>query len=63
MDINEAVTEEQVKENKELIIDQFIKYCNSKDINNAYNLLSDDCKNEVFKNIETFNNNYIKVKL
>lgn len=61
MDINEVVTEEQVKENKELIIDQFIKYCNSKDINNAYNLLSDDCKNEVFKNIETFNNNYIKV--
>ena len=61
IDINEPVTEEQVKENRELIIDKFIKYCNAKDITNAYNLLSDDCKNEVFKNIETFNNNYIKV--
>lgn len=61
MDINEAVTEEQVKANKELIIDKFIKYCNARDITNAYNLLSDDCKKEVFKDIETFNNNYIKV--
>lgn len=43
------------------IIDNFISYCNSNDIQNAYNLISDDCKNEQFPNIKTFQEKYHKM--
>ena len=60
IDIKEQVTNEQVQEDEELIIDQFIKYCNKNDIQNAYNILTEECKNNLFPTIEDFNLNYVQ---
>lgn len=59
--IEETITEEQVKEDVELIIDQFIKYCNLSNAQEAYNLLTEECKQQAFPNIETFEKNYLKI--
>lgn len=43
------------------IMDEFIKYCNSKEIEKAYNLLTEECKKEQFlNNIENFKKDYIE---
>ena len=39
-------------------IQEFVDYCNSGNYQNAYNLLSEDCKNEVFGTLEEFISNY-----
>ncbi len=39
-------------------IDKFFNYCNAKKIDEAYNLLSDECKEEVYSSIESFKSNY-----
>lgn len=40
------------------VLDTFIDYCNNKKINEAYDLLSQDCKNEMYPKIENFKNSY-----
>ena len=45
-DINVLITEAEVKENGELIIDQFLRFCNANKIEEAYTLLTDSCKQE-----------------
>lgn len=52
------VTEETSEENTE-IIKSFIDYCNSSEIEKAYDLLSNDCKEE-FGNLDTFMSDYYK---
>ena len=42
------------------VIKQFVEYCNNNDIEKAYALLSQDCKNEMYKTQEVFENNYVK---
>lgn len=43
------------------IMDEFISYCNSKEIEKAYNLLTDECKEEIFSSsIENFKTNYVE---
>ena len=58
-DIKEQISEEKIKENSNLVIDQFIKYCNAKDLVNAYNLITDECKEIFFKTIDEFEQKYI----
>ena len=36
------------------IIEEFLNYCNNKEFENAYNILSQECKNAIFPNLETF---------
>ena len=60
-DIKKTISDIQVEEKKELIVDQFIRYCNAGQIENAYNLLTDDCKSELYPTIEVFINNYFKI--
>ena len=48
---------EMPKEAKK-IIDNFVTYCNNGEIEEAYNLLSEECKEELFPDLETFKNNY-----
>ena len=43
------------------IINSFIKYCNKKNIEQAYELLSDDCKEILFPTQEDFINNYYNI--
>lgn len=51
-------TDETEKNTK--IIDTFINYCNENKIEEAYNILSEDCKSELFKTIQDFYNDYYK---
>lgn len=39
-------------------VDMFIKYCNEKDIDKAYDILSNDCKEKLYPTIEIFKNGY-----
>ncbi len=57
--VGDNVTKEQQTTNSELI-DKFISYCNNKEIQKAYNLLTDECKEAVYSSkIENFQNNYV----
>lgn len=53
-----AVTGDEISENKLIedtqIIKQFMEACNNKNIEAAYNLLTDECKEEMFPNIDDF---------
>ena len=40
------------------IIDQFITYCNQKDISKAYEMLSDDCKKVLYQDADKFKTLY-----
>lgn len=51
----EVRTNEQSKET----IKEFVGYCNNKEINKAYDMLSEDCKKLVYSDIEKFKTNYI----
>lgn len=42
------------------IIGEFIKYCNEKNINSAYELLTNECKEVMFPTVEDFYNIYYK---
>lgn len=54
---NTTVKEKAAKENNE-IIDEFINFCNNGEIENAYELLSDECKKNMYNNMDSFKNNY-----
>lgn len=56
--INAEVKNESVEKQPDLVIDQFIRYCNAGDIEKAYDLLTDECKEKIFPTIEYFKNNY-----
>lgn len=51
------VSKEQYEKDSNLV-NTFLEYCNSKKVEEAYELLSDTCKNEVYPDIETFKTNY-----
>lgn len=55
---SENVEQENLKVANE-IIDKFINYCNNLDYNNAYYLLSEECKEQNYPNIEIFKQNYV----
>lgn len=40
------------------IIDNFVEYCNSQNVEEAYNLISDECKEEMYPELENFKKNY-----
>lgn len=61
LDISVLISDNDVKEKKELIIDQFIRYCNAKEIEKAYSLLSQQCKEELYPTLKVFEENYYKV--
>lgn len=52
--VNEKRTEENAR-----IIQDFVAHCNNKKIEEAYSLLSDDCKQEIYSNSNIFAQNYI----
>lgn len=55
----ELVDKEQIT-NAQNIIEQFVSYCNNGETEKAYNLLSKDCKDEVYKSLEAFETLYYK---
>lgn len=54
----DKLTEKETKENSDFI-EQFVSFCNQKKADDAYSLLSDDCKNELYPTKELFVNNYM----
>ena len=57
--ITEKPLKETEKEENAQFIANFVKLCNEKKIEEAYGLLSDACKEELYRDIGTFTNNYI----
>ena len=55
---DDKLTEKETKENSDFIA-QFVNYCNQQKIEEAYNLLTDDCKAELYPTKELFVNNYM----
>ena len=53
--------EEMTKNQMQMVstIYQFVDYCNAQNIEEAYNLLSQECKEELYTNIDIFTNNYV----
>lgn len=49
---------EETTETNVNIIKQFVEFCNNKEYENAYNLLSQDCKDELFNTLDLFISNY-----
>lgn len=45
----------------ELTISSFVNYCNKKDLENAYKMLTDECKDAMYPTIEYFEKNYINI--
>ena len=45
-------------ENSKQLINSFMNYCNEKKLNEAYSLISNDCKNEMFATVEDFKTIY-----
>lgn len=43
------------------VIKQFLEYCNNRNTESAYLLLSNDCKKNLYPNIQDFKNNYLDV--
>lgn len=39
-------------------INEFISYCNKKELQKAYDLLTDECKEQIYNNLETFEQAY-----
>lgn len=56
----EVVKEETTKTNVEVIND-FVDYCNNQDIDSAYDLLTDECKEILFSTKDNFINNYYEI--
>ena len=46
---------------EENLVKTFVEYCNNQQIQEAYNLLTNECKEKMYPNIETFRNNYYDV--
>ena len=46
------------KKSQKETINEFINYCNSKELENAYNMLTDECKGQMFSDLETFERIY-----
>ena len=60
-DTNSSLTGEQISTNQETqlgVIDNFINYCNENNLQGAYNLLTDECKEEMYPTIEAFQESY-----
>lgn len=53
-----VITKQEVPEAKrepiESKIDEYFRYCNNKEYENAYNMLSNECKNALFPNLDDF---------
>ena len=53
------ISEEEISE-VETLINKFVSHCNKGEIEDSYNLLSDECKKELYPSIEQFYNKYVK---
>lgn len=58
-----SLTGEKISTNQETeigIIDKFIDYCNENNLQEAYDLLTNECKEEMYSSLEVFQESYYK---
>lgn len=60
---SDSLTQDEQLSNRALtddsnLIQSFVTFCNDQKIEQAYNLLSDDCKEQLYPNIDEFEKNY-----
>ena len=55
---DEKIDQKDVEDNSQ-IIDTFVKYCNDNKLQEAYNMLTNDCKELLYSTIDIFKQNYI----
>lgn len=53
-----VITGKKVESQIPNIINSFIEYCNNGNVEEAYKLLSDECKEVLYPNVESFRKNY-----
>lgn len=53
----EEISNNQLK-TQTTVIDEFILYCNNKELEKAYNMLTDKCKEQMYKTLEIFEQAY-----
>ena len=51
------VSQEQLK-SATTVIEEFVSYCNQQDLENAYSLLTDECKQQMYTSLEVFRQAY-----
>lgn len=56
---NTTIEEAQAEKNTE-VIEEFVQYCNNGEIQKAYDLLTDECKEVLYPTVDKFENNYHK---
>ena len=59
--ISGETIEKEIANKNNSIINSFLDYCIKGNIENAYNLLSTNCKKKFYPNLESFENKYYKV--
>ena len=52
--MNNSTVPKKQQEPIEELIDEYIKYCNNKEYEKAYDMLSSECKRDIYPNIEEF---------
>ncbi len=60
-DDNSSLTGEKISEGQKTeiqVIDDFINFCNEKNLQEAYDLLTEDCKEELYPTLENFEQSY-----
>ena len=60
-DNHSSLTGQVISERQETqigAIDNFVKYCNDNNLDSAYNLLTDECKEEMYPTLEIFQQSY-----
>lgn len=55
---NTIDSKNEKQQNQTDIIKQFVTYCNQKDLESAYNMLTDECKEQMFNDIQDFERIY-----
>lgn len=53
----QEISKEQLK-SATTVIGDFVSYCNSEDLESAYNLLTEECKQQMYKSLELFRKAY-----
>lgn len=54
-----SVSEDELKSTSD-VIKQFMEYCNNSNVESAYSLLTNECKEEMYPTLNDFNNIYFK---
>jgi hypothetical protein len=55
----ESISEEEIKDTQN-VLDEFFDYCNNNKLEEAYNMLTDECKELIYPTLQIFEDNYYK---